>query len=148
MMCSVYRLNKQGDRRQPCCTPFTILNQSVVPYRVLTNCCLLTLIQVSQEPGKMVWYSHLFKSFPQFVMIHIVKGITDETEVDFFWNSLAFSTIQWMTQVVDTCHSQSPSLPCPPLPPCPHVHSLHLCLYFCLKNRFIWTTFLDSTYMH
>ena len=34
-MCSVYRLNKQGDSRQPC-TPFLILNQSAVPYRVLT----------------------------------------------------------------------------------------------------------------
>ena len=36
MMCSVYRLNKQGDSRQHCCTPFSILNQSVVLYRVLT----------------------------------------------------------------------------------------------------------------
>ena len=36
IMCSVYRLNKQGDRRQPCHTPFSILNQSVVPYRILT----------------------------------------------------------------------------------------------------------------
>ena len=35
MVCSVYRLNKQGDR-QPCCTPFSTLNQSVVPYRLLT----------------------------------------------------------------------------------------------------------------
>ena len=34
----------------------------------------------------MVWYSHLFKSFPQFVMIHTVKGfgVVDETEVDVF----------------------------------------------------------------
>ena len=41
---------------------------------------------VSQETGKMVWYSHLFKSFPQFVMIHRVKGsnIVNETEVDIF----------------------------------------------------------------
>ena len=31
MMCSAYRLNKQGDSRQPCCTPFSILNQSVCP---------------------------------------------------------------------------------------------------------------------
>ena len=32
MMCSVYRLNKQGDSRQPCCTPFLINNnQAVVP---------------------------------------------------------------------------------------------------------------------
>ena len=34
------------------------------------NCCFLTCIQVSQEIGKMVWYSHLSKSFPQFVRIH------------------------------------------------------------------------------
>ena len=34
----------------------------------------------------MVWYSLLFKSFPQFAMIHIVKGfsVIDETEIDFF----------------------------------------------------------------
>ena len=39
-------------------------------------------MQVSQETGKMVWYSHLFKSFPQSVMIHTVKdfGVVDETE--------------------------------------------------------------------
>ena len=51
-----------------------------------SNCCFLTYIQVSQETGKMVWYSHLFKSFPQFVMIHTVKGISivNETEVDVF----------------------------------------------------------------
>ena len=35
VMCSAYRLNKQDDSRQPCRTPFSILNQSVVPYRVL-----------------------------------------------------------------------------------------------------------------
>ena len=36
MLWSAYRLNKQGDSRQPCCTPFSTLNKSVVPYRVLT----------------------------------------------------------------------------------------------------------------
>ena len=35
-----------------------------------SNCCLLTCIQISQKAGQVVWYSHLFKSFPQFVMIH------------------------------------------------------------------------------
>ena len=51
-----------------------------------SNCCFLTHIQVSQKTGKMVWYSHLFKSFPQFVMIHTVKGfsIVDGPEVDDF----------------------------------------------------------------
>ena len=34
----------------------------------------------------MDWYSHLFKNFPQFVMIHIVKGFSavNETEIDVF----------------------------------------------------------------
>ena len=34
----------------------------------------------------MVWYSHLFKNFPQFVVIHIVKGsgIVSKAEIDVF----------------------------------------------------------------
>ena len=39
-----------------------------------SNYCFLTCIQISQEAGKVVWYSHLFKNFPQFVVIHIVIG--------------------------------------------------------------------------
>ena len=39
-----------------------------------SNCCFLTCIQISQEAGQVVWYSHLFKNFPQFVVIHSVKG--------------------------------------------------------------------------
>ena len=39
-----------------------------------SNCCLLTCIQISQEAGKVVWYSHLLKNFLQFVVIYIVKG--------------------------------------------------------------------------
>ena len=38
------------------------------------NCCFLTYIQISQEAGQVVWYSHLLKSFPQFVVIHPVRG--------------------------------------------------------------------------
>ena len=51
-----------------------------------SNCCFLTCIQVSQEAGKVVWYSHLFKNFPQFAVIHTVKGfsVVNEVEVDFF----------------------------------------------------------------
>ena len=51
-----------------------------------SNCCFLTCIQVSQEAGKVVWYSHLFKNFPQFVVIHTVKGfsIINQAEVDVF----------------------------------------------------------------
>jgi len=51
-----------------------------------SNCCFLTCIQVSQQAGKVVWYSHLFQNFPQFVVIHTVKGfnIVNEAEVDVF----------------------------------------------------------------
>ena len=35
-----------------------------------SNCCFLTCIQVPQEAGQVVWYSHLFQNFPQFIVIH------------------------------------------------------------------------------
>ena len=59
-----------------------------------SNYCFLTCLQISQEAGKVIWYSQLLKNFPQFVVIHIVKGfsIVSEAEVEVFWNSLAFST--------------------------------------------------------
>ena len=49
-----------------------------------SNCCFLTCIQISQEAGKVVWYSHHFKNFPQFVVIHTVKGfsLVNKAEVD------------------------------------------------------------------
>ena len=51
-----------------------------------SNCCFLTCIQNSQEASQMVWYSHLFKNFPQFIVIHTVKGfgIFNKAEVDVF----------------------------------------------------------------
>ena len=47
-------------------------------------CCFLTCIQISQESGKVVWYSHLLKNVSQFVVIHIVKGfsIVNEAELN------------------------------------------------------------------
>ena len=51
-----------------------------------SNCCFLTCIQVSQGGGQVVWYSHLFQKFPQFLVIHTVKGfgIVNKAEVDIF----------------------------------------------------------------
>ena len=51
-----------------------------------SNCCFLTCIQISQEAGQVVWYSQLLKNFPQFVVIHTVKGfgVVNEAEVDVF----------------------------------------------------------------
>jgi len=49
-------------------------------------------MQISQEAGQMDWYSHLLKNFPQFVVIHTVKGfsVVSEGEEMFFLNVLAF----------------------------------------------------------
>ena len=63
-----------------------------------SNYCFLTCIQISQETGQVVWYSHLFWNFPQFIVIHTVKGfgIVNNVETDIFWNCLAFLMIQQM----------------------------------------------------
>ena len=43
-------------------------------------------MQVSQEAGQVVWYSHLFQNFPQFIVIRTVKGfgIVNKAEIDVF----------------------------------------------------------------
>ena len=48
--------------------------------------------EISQEAGKVVWYSHLFKNFPQFAVTHTVKGfsIVNEPEVDVFLKLYCF----------------------------------------------------------
>ena len=65
-----------------------------------SNCCFLTCIQVSQEAGQVVWYSHLLQNIPQFIVIHAVKdfGIVNKAEIE-LWNFLAFSMIQWMSEI-------------------------------------------------
>ena len=85
IMYSAYKLNKQGDNIQPWCIPFPIWNQSVVPCPVLTVTSW-SAIQISQEAGQVVWYSHLFKNFPQYFVIHTIKGfgVADKAEVDVF----------------------------------------------------------------
>ena len=51
-----------------------------------SNCCFLTCIQVSQEAGQVVWYPHLLKNFPQFIVINTFKGfgIVNKAEIDVF----------------------------------------------------------------
>ena len=57
-----------------------------------SNYCFLTCVQISQETGQVVWYSHLLKNFPQFVVIHTVKdfGVVSKAEVDVFLELLLF----------------------------------------------------------
>ena len=51
-----------------------------------SNCCFLTCIQISQEAGQVVPYSYLLQNFPQFIVIHAVKGfgIVNKAEIDGF----------------------------------------------------------------
>ena len=57
-----------------------------------SNCCFLSCIQISQGADKVVWYSHLFKNFPQFVVSHTVKGfgMVNKAEVDVFLELFCF----------------------------------------------------------
>ena len=59
-----------------------------------SNCYFLTCIQISQEAGQVVWYCHLLKNFPQFVVIHTVKGfwfgVVNKANVDVFLESSCF----------------------------------------------------------
>ena len=51
------------------------------------GCFFLKCIQVSQEAGQVVWYSRLFQNFPQFIVVHTVKGfgIVNKAEIDVFY---------------------------------------------------------------
>ena len=94
-MYSAYKLNKQwqytaltysfSNLKPVCCSMFR------------SNYCFLTCIQISQEAGQVVWYSHLFQNFPQFIVIHTVKGfgLVNKAEVDIFLELLLF---QWSSK--------------------------------------------------
>ena len=55
-------------------------------FQAQSKCCFLMCIQISQEAGQVVWYSHLLKNFPQFNVIHTVKcfAIVNKAEIDVF----------------------------------------------------------------
>ena len=57
-----------------------------------SNCCFLTCIQISQGAGNVVWYFHLLKNFPQFLIIYTVKGfsVVNEAKIDVFLGFLCF----------------------------------------------------------
>ena len=71
-----------------------------------SNCCFLTCIQVTLEAGRVVWYSYLFKNFPQFVVIYTVKGfgVINKAGVDVF---LEFSCFFYHPTDVDNLISGS-----------------------------------------
>ena len=84
MMYSAWKLNKQDDNIQLCCTPFPVLNQSIVPCPVLivASCPAYRFLR-----SQVRWSGiPISKDFPQFIVIHTVKGfsIVNEAELVFF----------------------------------------------------------------
>ena len=116
IVCSAYRLNRHGDSRQPCHTSFSTLNQSVVPYRVLTAASSPTyrFLRKQVRWSGFLRAFHFFKSFPQFIMAHTVKvfAVVDETEVDEF---LEFPRFLYDPANVGNLISGSSSFPKPSL---------------------------------
>ena len=91
MMYSAYKLNQQGDNIQPWRTLFPIGNQSVVPCPVLS----VTSWPANRFLRRQVrWsgYSHLSQNFPQFIVIHPVKGfgVINKAEIDVFLELFCF----------------------------------------------------------
>ena len=81
MMYSAYKLNKQGGNIQPGHTPFPIWNQSVVPYPVRTVASSSAYRFLKRQ---VRWSAIPIKNFPQFIVIHTVKGfgIVRKAEID------------------------------------------------------------------
>ena len=107
----------------------------------LQYCCFLSCIQVSQEEGKVVEYSHLFKNFPQFVVIYTVKGfsVVNEAEVDFFFFWLPASSLPLTTQGPIHC------------PGALRFSNSHVRMWeldhiegWVLKNWYLWIVFLEK----
>ena len=95
MMYSAYKLNKQSDNILPWCIPFPIWNQPVVLCPVLLHPDLHTDFSRGRWGGLVL---HLFQNFPQFIVIHIVKGfeIVNKAEIDGFQELSCFFIIRQM----------------------------------------------------
>ena len=108
---------------------------------------------------KTKWVSHTYTDmymyiagmFISYTYISLTSPIpllesSQSTKMSFLRSTAASHELSVLHMVVylSQCYSRSPILPFPAL--CPHVHPLCLCLYSCPGNRFICTTFLDSTY--
>ena len=57
-----------------------------------SNNCFLTCIQISQEASQVIWYSHFFQNFLEFVVVHTVNGfgIINKAEIDIFLELSSF----------------------------------------------------------
>src|SRR5574341_945116 len=101
MMYSAYKLNKHGGNNTALMYSFFYL-EPICCSMSSSNCCFLTCIQVSQEAGQVVWYSHLFQNFPHFIVIHKVKGfgIVNKAETDVFLELSCFFHLYIILQIL------------------------------------------------
>ena len=86
MIYSTYKLNKQGDSIQPCIS-LSLFGTSLLSHDLHGTVLLLPDLHADFSRGRSGrWYSHLFKNFPEFVVVHTVKafGIVNKAEVDVF----------------------------------------------------------------
>ena len=95
MMYSAYRLNRQDDNTQPCCTLLSVLNQSVVPYLVLIVAPWIAYrFCRRQERWCDIPISlGIFHSLSQSTQSKALEEPRKQKYM-FFWNCLPFSKIQ------------------------------------------------------
>ena len=80
-----------------------------------SNCCFLTCVQVSQKAGQVVWYSHIFRNFPQFVVIHTVKGLFQSCSHCWVFQICWHIEYSTLTASFFRIWSSSDEIPSPPL---------------------------------
>ena len=126
-------------------TTFNFFYQSIIPLQCFVSFCYTTnevnQLYVYLYPLSLGPLSH----HPPIPPIQVTTEHRAELPVLYSMFLLAIYFMHgsvYMSILISQFIPPSPSLPCP------HVHSLHLCLYSCPANRFICTIFLDSTYMH
>ena len=108
-----------------------------------SNCCFLTWIQISQEAGQVVWYSHLLKNFSYFVVIYTVKGfsVVNEAEAVIF---LECSCFFYDSTDVDNLISGSSAFSKPSL----YIGKFRFTCYWSLPWRIFTITLLACVCMH
>ena len=127
MMYSAYKLNKHGDNIQPSHTPFPIWNQSVFPHLVLT---VVSLPAYRFLRRQVRWSGIPYsKNFPQFAVIHTVKGFSIVNEVDVFLEFSCFvsSPVDVGDSISFFCHFKS------------QLVYLEVCLIYCWSV--VWRIF-------
>ena len=118
MMCSAYRLNKHGDRRQPCRTPVSILNPSVVPFRVLTVASWATYRFLGSWVlscwGRFLMYSPFFEEFFFFLFLILNRCwilLKASASIEIIIWILSFILLIWYIILIDLYLLKNPYIP-------------------------------------